>query len=111
MTAKRKIWDFVCAFTGFAIVLVSIAMLAGESFFEDAVSWKQNEGVLILFGNSFVLDTSIGEIMSGLLSFYDRLFGRDICRIIQDVAAYITNYIKDGLLICYNVASMLAGAK
>ena len=72
MGIKRKISDFVCAFMVFAIILLGVATLTGESFFEGAVVWDNKERALSLFGTRFVFDNNVAGISDVLVSFNDK---------------------------------------
>lgn len=111
MTAKRKIADFLCAFTAFAIVLLSIAALTGEVFFEDAVRWNGEEGVLSLFGTDFNFDKNVPKIMHRLVSFNDILFAKGFTGALQEAAEFFAQYIADGVSLAYRTARMAVGAE
>lgn len=111
MTAKRYLVDFLCAFAVFAIVLLSIAALTGESFFESAVGWNEKEGVLSLFGTELVFDRKIPEVLKRLVSFNDVVFGKGASNVIESAVDFFVQYVSDGITLAYHAARMAVGSE
>ena len=107
MTVKRKIADFVCAFLAFSVVLVSITVLTGESFFEGAVVYTDT-GITV-FGTEFVFDKELTVLLERLLHFNDVIFGKGFAGILSEICGFFVQYIKDGILIAYSLARWAVG--
>lgn len=107
MSVKRKIADFLCAFAAFSVVLVSIAVLTGESFFEGAVVPKEN-GVA-LFGTEFVFDNELLLSLEKLLCFNDVIFFDGFAQILRDIGVFFTRYVMDCLCLAYSAARWVVG--
>ncbi|MBQ7400110.1 MAG: hypothetical protein IJW06_06610 [Clostridia bacterium] len=111
MLTKRKIVDFICAFAAFSIVLLSIAALTGESFFEGAVSWERESASLSLFGTRFAFDKRIPQSLYRLVSFNDVLFGKGAVEIIGSAINFFATYVSEGASVAFHVARMAVGAQ
>lgn len=111
MTVKRYLVDFLCAFAVFAIVLISIAALTGEGFFEDAVKWNGEEGTLSLFGTEISFDKRLPVIVRRLVSFNDVIFVKGTTGAIESVAEFFAQYASDIFMLAYRAARMAVGAE
>lgn len=109
MTVKRKVVDLICSFLVFAIVLVSIAALTGESFFEGAVEWNGDEASLSVFGTEFLFDKNLLSVGDTLLHFNDIAFGREFSRAVKCILGFVTEYAGDGISVAYGIARDLVG--
>ncbi len=107
---KRKTADFVCAFLVFLIILLSIVLLTGESFFEGAAIWDKKEGVLTLFGTEFVLDKKLAPTAQKLLSFNDVVFVRGFSDVVSNILVFFAEYAADAVSLVYNLAKTAVGA-
>ncbi len=107
MSAKRNVADFICAFAVFSVVLVSIAVLAGESFFEGAVVLTDNGAVV--FGTEFVVDKELLSSLEGLLYFNDALFGDGFSRNLIKAGSFFLTYVGDFLCLAYGAARWAVG--
>lgn len=111
LSLKRKLYDFLCAFVAFSIVLLSIAALTGESFFEGSVSWSEKEAKLSLFGSDFTFDKDLPKVLGRLFSFNDVVLGDGASHVIRSAAGFLAGYVSDGISIAYHVARMAVGAE
>ena len=111
MTVKRYLVDFLCAFAVFAIVLLSIAALTGEGFFEDAVGWNEKEGILSLFGTEISFDKRLPDVLRKLLSFNDVIFVKGTSDAIAAVSEFFAQYASDTFMLAYRAARMAVGAE
>lgn len=107
MSAKRNIADFLCAFAVFSVVLVSIAVLAGESFFEGAVVLTDNGAVI--FGTEFVVNKELLSSLERLLYFNDAVFGNGFARCLIKAGSFLLAYVKDFLCLAYGAARWAVG--
>lgn len=111
MPSKRSVVNFLCAFAAFSVVLLNIALLTGQSFFEDAVEWNGQERVLSLFGTEFVFDENVPRVAERLISFNDVLFGEGFSAGVTEIAACAADYVIDGLSVAYHLAGEAVGAE
>ena len=109
MTAKRKALDFIWAFVAVCIVFAGIALLTGQSFFEDCVEWNGEEGILRLFGTELAIDRSVCVTVNRLYSFNDVLFGRGFANATGKALDFFADYIRDGVSVIYFFAQMAVG--
>ena len=111
MPSKRSVANFLCAFAAFSVILLNIALLTGQSFFEDAVKWNGQERVLSLFGTEFVFDENIPKMAKRLIDFNDVLFGEGFSDGVTENAACAADYVIDGLSVAYYLAGEAVGAE
>lgn len=111
MSVKRKMADFLCAFVTFAIVMLSIAALTGQSFFEGAVQWDGEEASLSLFGTEISFDKRFPDVLGRIISFNGIVFGNGILQTINSAAEFFAEYISDGISFAYHIARMAVGAE
>lgn len=107
MSVKRKTADFLCAFLAFSIVLVSMALLAGESFFEGSVVLSGES--LVLFGTEFTLDRELLSVLERLLRFNDVIFGDGFSDMLMRAGTFLAELVRDGALIAYSAARWAVG--
>ncbi len=107
MSVKRNIADFICAFAAFSVVLVSIAVLAGESFFEGAVVLTDNGAVI--FGTEFVVDKELLSSLERLLYFNDVIFGDGFSNSLIKAGSFFLKYVRDFLCLAYGAARWAVG--
>jgi len=107
MSVKRNISDCICAFVVFSVVLLSIAVLAGESFFEGAIVLTGNGAVI--FGTEFVVDKALLSSLEKLLCFNDVLFGDGFARCLIKTGSFFLTYVKDFLYLAYGAARWAVG--
>ena len=111
METKRKLLDFVCAFLVFAIILLSIATLTGESFFDGAVGWDGEEAVLSLFGTRFEFDKNVIPMLCVVADFNDEIFVGGFSDVLKKTGNFFAQYVSDGISLFYHISKVAVGAE
>ena len=110
VSAKRRIYDFICAFFVFSIILLSFALLSGEGLLEDAVVWEGEKSTLYIFGTEIVFEENLAGVMHELLTFNDIVFGSGFSESLYKCFEFAREYVSDGICGAYNVAKAVVGA-
>lgn len=95
----------------FAIILLGVATLTGESFFEGAVVWDNKEKALSLFGTRFVFDNNVAGLSDVLVSFNDKIFINGASDALKKAGDFLAEYVSDMVSLFYHISKVAVGAE
>ena len=103
-------YDFLCAFFIFAILLASISVISDKAFFENAFLWDGKSRTLSLFGFKTTVSRKVPYVIDTLLSFNNLLFGKGFSSLIKQLSSGLLDFAGQLITVIMEMLKSITGA-